>query len=69
MIPTSANGMLGGDVSPRLGTKNPKPSFCIHICFIMPISMIIECREKCLEIYLKRNSALINDDKLYGDDE
>jgi hypothetical protein len=31
----------------------------------MPISMIIEYREECLEIYLKRNSAIINDDKLF----
>jgi len=35
----------------------------------MSIFMIIECREECLEIYLKRNSTLINDDKLFGDDE
>jgi hypothetical protein len=31
--------------------------------------MIVEYREECLKIYLKRNSALINDDKLFGDDE
>jgi hypothetical protein len=31
--------------------------------------MIIGCRDECLEIYLKRNSALINDDKIFEDDE
>jgi hypothetical protein len=54
-----------GEVSPRASTKNLKPSLYIHICFTMPISMIIECIEECLEIYLKRNFALINDDKLF----